>query len=293
MKKWVGSALIYLLIVIGGYSAYSFYAGGNEAQDADHGEHQNEDSHDEHGEEEGHDEEHGDHEEGNEDGHGDHGDHEGDTSSEVKADVELDGGELTITLTDLDGNPMDDLEVSHEKLMHLVVISEDLEVFQHLHPEKMSAGVFTTDAELEDGMYQAFVDIKPSELQYVNEPHPVMVGKHAGHEDAHVHLEAESQWTKEQGDYTVTLDLNNFSVKENVVLSFDIEGAEPENYLGALGHVVVVDEGLDEFIHVHPRKGTEPVFEAHFSKPGMYKLWAEFKLNGEVYAFPYVLEITE
>jgi hypothetical protein len=293
MKKWIGSALVYLLVVIGGYAAYSFYAGGDEAHNsADHGDHQNVDEHDEHGEEEGHDEAHGGHEE-DEDAHGDHGDHEGATSSEVQADVQLEGEELTITLTDLDGNPMDELEVSHEKLMHLIVISEDLEVFQHLHPEKVSAGVFKATADLEDGMYQAFVDIKPSELQYVNEPHQVMVGEHAGHEDAHVHLERESEWTKEQDGYSVTLEVDNFSVKENVVLSFEIEGAQPENYLGALGHVVVVDEGLDEFIHVHPREGTEPVFEAHFSKPGMYKLWAEFKLNGEVYAFPYVLEITE
>ncbi|MCG1023988.1 hypothetical protein [Sutcliffiella horikoshii] len=293
MKKWIGSALVYLLVVIGGYAAYSIYADGNATQSNEHGEHQNVDEHDE---EDGHDAAHGGHGEEDEDDHGDHGDHEGHegaTSSEVNADVQLEGEELTITLTDLDGNPMDELEVSHEKLMHLIVISEDLEVFQHLHPEKVSAGVFMATAELEDGMYQVFVDIKPSELQYVNEPHEVMVGEHAGHEDAHVHLEPESQWTKEQDGYSVTLEVDNFSVKENVVLSFEIEGAQPENYLGALGHVVVVDEGLDEFIHVHPREGTEPVFEAHFSKPGMYKLWAEFKLNGEVYAFPYVLEITE
>lgn len=288
MKKWIGSALIYLVLVIGGYAAYTFFAGGNGAQnDPDHGDHQNVDEeHEDHDAEDGHDG----HEESGDEGHGNHG---GDASSEVEADVQLDGEELTITLTDLEGNPMDDLEVNHEKLMHLIVISEDLEVFQHLHPEKVSEGVFKTSADLEEGMYQAFVDIKPGKLKYVNEPHPVMAGEHAGHEEGHVHLESESSWTKEQGGFGVTLDVDNFSVKENVVLSFEIEGAEPENYLGALGHVVVVDEGLDEFIHVHPREGTQPVFEAHFSKPGMYKLWAEFKLNGEVYAFPYVLEITE
>ncbi|WP_404430420.1 hypothetical protein [Sutcliffiella horikoshii] len=283
MKKWIGSALVYLLLVVGGYTAYSFYAGDDATQsDGNHGDHQEEEKNGGN-EEEGHD--------GG--GHDEHGDHEGESSSEVQADVKLEGEEMTITLTDLDGNPMDELVVSHEKLMHLIVISEDLEQFQHLHPEKVSEGVFTTDADLEEGMYQAFVDIKPSELEYVNEAHPVMVGEHGGHEDDHVHLEPESQWTKEQGDYSVTLDVNNFSVKENVVLSFEIEEAEPEDYLGALGHVVVVDEGLDEFIHVHPREGEKPVFEAHFSKPGMYKLWAEFKLNGKVYAFPYVLEITE
>ncbi|MGD7055158.1 hypothetical protein [Sutcliffiella horikoshii] len=287
MKKWIGSALVYLLLVVGGYSAYSFYAGEDVSQ-GDEG------SHEEHQEEEAHseEEEHGEHEE--EDHAGGHGDHEGESSSsEVQADVKLDGEEMTITLTDVEDNPMDSLEVNHEKLMHLIVISEDLEVFKHLHPEKVSAGVFTAKADLEDGMYQAFVDIKPSDLQYVNEAHPVMVGDHDSHEDAHVHLEPKTEWTKVQGDYTVTLDVNNFSVKENVVLSFEIKGAEPEDYLGALGHVVVVDEGLDEFIHVHPREGEDPVFEAHFSKPGMYKLWAEFKLDGKVYAFPYVLEITE
>lgn len=286
MKKWIGSALVYLLLVVGGYTAYSFYAGEDVSQDdeGNHEEHQSEEAH-------GEEEEHGAHEgEGHEGGHGDH---EGESTSEVQADVKLDGEEMTITLTDLDGNPMDNLEVNHEKLMHLIVISKDLEQFQHLHPEKVSEGVFTAKADLEEGMYQAFVDIKPSELEYVNEPHPVMVGKHSSHEDDHVHLEPETEWTKEQGDYNVTLDVNNFSVKENVVLSFNIEGAEPEDYLGALGHVVVVDEGLEEFIHVHPREGEEPVFEAHFSKPGMYKLWAEFKLVGKVYAFPYVLEITE
>ncbi len=286
MKKWIGSALVYLLLVVGGYTAYSFYAGEDVSQgdEGSHEEHQGEEAH-------GEEEEHGEHEE---EGHeGGHEDHEGESTSEVQADVKLDGEEMTITLTDLDGNPMDSLEVNHEKLMHLIVISEDLEQFQHLHPEKVSEGVFTAHADLEEGMYQAFVDIKPSELEYVNEAHPVMVGEHDSHEDAHVHLEPETQWTKEQEGYSVTLDVNNFSVKENVVLSFEIEGAEPEDYLGALGHVVVVDEGLEEFIHVHPREGEEPVFEAHFSKPGMYKLWAEFKLDGKVYAFPYVLEITE
>ncbi|KPB04115.1 hypothetical protein [Bacillus sp. CHD6a] len=286
MKKWIGSALVYLLLVIGGYTVYAFYVSEDVSQgeEGSHAEHAGEEEkHGEHEEKEGHDS----------GGHEGHGDHEGESSSEVQADVMLDGEEMTITLTDNDGNPMDDLEVNHEKLMHLIVISEDLEQFQHLHPEKVSEGVFTADADLEEGMYQAFVDIKPSELKYVNEAKPVMVGEHGGHEDNHVHLEPETEWTKEQGDYTVTLDVNNFSVKENVVLSFDIEGAEPEDYLGALGHVVVVNEALDEFIHVHPREGEEPVFEAHFSKPGMYKLWAEFKLNGKVYAFPYVVEITE
>jgi len=292
MKKWIFSAVIYLLVVIGGYTAYSFYA-ADESATNNHDEHETETEEHAHGEDDedatGEDGEHG--------GHGEHGDSE--SASEVKPEVVTEDGAITVSLEDKDGNPIDELDVNHEKLMHLIVISENLESFHHLHPEKQNPGVFEVQADLQEGMYQAFVDIKPTNLEYMVEPKSLMIGEHEGHEDEgehkddHAHLEAETNWTKEQNGYQATLNVESFSMKENVVLSFDLNGAKPENYLGALGHVVVVDEALEQFIHVHPASETEPVFEAHFTKPGMYKLWGEFKLDGKVYAFPYVIEITE
>ncbi|WP_139364951.1 hypothetical protein [Sutcliffiella halmapala] len=278
MKKWIFSALLYLLIVVGAYTVYSFFIGDNTA---DHEEHQSETGNHAHEEDEKNNE------------HGNHGEHDGESASEVTTNVELKDGVITVSLEDKQGKPMDELEVNHEKLLHLIVISEDLENFYHLHPEKQGPGEFTVQADLEDGMYQAFVDIKPSNLEYMVEPKPVMIGGHEEHGGEHVHLKPETNWQKEIDEYLVTLDVASFSMKKNVVLSFEIEGATPENYLGALGHVVIVNEELDQFIHVHPASDEKPVFEAHFSEPGMYKLWAEFKLEGKVYAFPYVIEITE
>lgn len=291
MKKWILSAVIYLLVVIGGYTAYSFFA-ADEVAINNHDEHETETEEHAHGDEDAKGEDDGEH-----GGHGEHGDSESD--SEVKPEVVTKDGAITVSLEDQDGNPVDELDVNHEKLMHLIVISENLESFQHLHPEKKNPGVFEVQADLEKGMYQAFVDIKPTNLEYTVEPKSLMIGEHEGHEDDgehkddHAHLEAETNWTKEQNGYQATLNVESFSMKENVVLSFDLNGTKPENYLGALGHVVVVDEALEQFIHVHPASETEPVFEAHFTKPGMYKLWGEFKLDGKVYAFPYVIEITE
>jgi hypothetical protein len=269
MKKWIFSAVIYLLVVIGGYTAYSFFA-ADESATNNHDEHETETEKHAHGDEDaaGEDGEHG--------GHGEHGDSE--SASGVKTEVVTEDGAISVSLEDQDGNPMDELDVNHEKLMHLIVISENLESFYHLHPEKKNPGVFEVQADLEEGMYQAFVDIKPSNLKYAVEPKSLMIGEHEGHEDDgehkddHAHLEAETNWTKEQNGYKATLNVESFSMKENVVLSFNLNGAKPENYLGALGHVVVVDEALDQFIHVHPASETEPVFEAHFTKPGMYKL---------------------
>ncbi|WP_096155905.1 hypothetical protein [Bacillus sp. FJAT-45066] len=283
MLKWVISGVLYVGLVIGGYSLYSFYA---EDEKADHhGDHQVDEEENQH-HEEGHEEEHG-------DDHGEHGDH-GDAhgESEVIPSIEKEGNKLTVTLHDLDGNVFDDLKVTHEKLMHLIIVKEDLETFIHLHPEKVTSGTFQTNYDLEEGMYKVYVDIKPNEKSYGIAPMSLMVGDHHHHGDPAT-LEKESDWVKVIGDYEVELDVSSFSMKDHIVLSFNINGGEPEPYLGALGHVVIIDEVMEEFIHVHPSSKELPVFEAHFSKPGMYKLWAEFKLDGTVYAFPFVLEITE
>ncbi|MFF2447786.1 hypothetical protein ACFVSW_11865 [Neobacillus sp. NPDC058068] len=58
-----------------------------------------------------------------------------------------------------------------------------------------------------------------------------------------------------------------------------------------MGHVVILNEYGKEFLHVHPSNENKPTFETSFDKPGIYKIWAEFKQNGKVRAFPFVFEI--
>ena len=43
--------------------------------------------------------------------------------------------ELTLTVRDQDGCPIDDLQESHERMVHTLLISRDLESFQHIHHE--------------------------------------------------------------------------------------------------------------------------------------------------------------
>lgn len=74
-------------------------------------------------------------------------------------------------------------------------------------------------------------------------------------------------------------------------MNFDLKGAEPKPYLGALGHVVILDENAENFIHVHPVSDDEPVFKTEFTKSGVYKIWAEFKFGEQVNAYPFVIEV--
>ena len=78
-----------------------------------------------------------------------------------------------------------------------------------------------------------------------------------------------------------------------IELKFKIKNAIPDPYLGALGHVVIIDEQAEKFIHVHPISNNETIFETQFEKAGIYKLWAEFKFGQDIIAFPYVFSVTE
>nr|WP_263324863.1 hypothetical protein [Neobacillus sp. Marseille-Q6967] len=279
MKKWAISAIVYLLVVVGGYYAYA-----SVAEPVSHDEEQTE---------------HNDtavvHEEGTEETHDDGGhDEGGDThsgESEVQPTLLVENGELVITLKDLEGNPVSNLEVNHEKLLHLIVVSTDLNEYQHLHPETTSEpGVFKVTHSLKEGEYKAFVDIKPKGKTYAVEPIEFMIGeKHDDQSDDSLTVDA--GLTKEVDGHQVTLKPSSLNTKDEIKLTFDLAGEIPEPYLGALGHVVILDEKGENYIHVHPLEGDQPVFVTKFTEPGVYKIWAEFQFNGEVVVFPYVIEI--
>ena len=69
-----------------------------------------------------------------------------------------------------------------------------------------------------------------------------------------------------------------------------------ETYLGALGHLVIVSENGQEYVHAHPDDGSDAAggrvaFDAHFTKPGLYKGWGQFQRAGEVLTVPFVARI--
>jgi hypothetical protein len=287
MKKWAISAVVYLLVVVGAYYAYASYT-GNEVNHAGEEEKQNtEDS-----EVAGHQEEHGEKGDtsGHEEGHGEsHDEHGGESASEVLPMLHEESGNIILTLKDLNGNLVSELDVNHEKLMHLIVVGTDLQVYKHLHPESTNPGVYKVEHGLKDGEYKFFVDIKPKELAYEVQPISFIIG--SPDEGHHHGLQVDEQLVKQVDEHLVTLKPTSLTANEDIQLKFDLNGETPEQYLGALGHVVILDEKAEKYIHVHPHDGNEPIFETKFTEPGIYKIWAEFKFGGEVFVFPYVVEI--
>ncbi|GLO65064.1 hypothetical protein [Oceanobacillus kimchii] len=282
IKKWVTVGVFYVVLVVTGYSLFT---GENPlaSSEMDHDEHmQNEGTmdHNDHDTEVNQQEDetmNHDHEHGHKD------------ESEVKTNVTYENEGFAIALED-DTGAAPELAVEHEKEMHFIVISNDLEEYYHLHPEKVEEGTFRASQDLEEGTYQAFVDIVPKNKAYQAAPNPLQIG---AVETAKASLNPEDDWTKEIDGKTVTLEEVEAIAGEEVPLVFDTHGEQPETHLGALGHVVIVDEAVEEYVHVHPASEDTTSFNAHITDPGMYKVWAEFKFDDQIYIYSFILEVKE
>ncbi|MBM7587472.1 hypothetical protein JOC86_004045 [Bacillus pakistanensis] len=266
---WTISAIVYLGLVIGGYSVYANVNSANNHTDDRTTQEADNDDHGTQGSE--------------------HSDHGTPLKSEVATNVAYEDGVITIDLKDENQNPPE-LEISHEKIMHLIIVSADLKDYFHLHPKDKGNGVYTEKFNLPENSYKVFVDIKPKSLAYQVSPFELQVEESHG-EHKEPSLKADTTLTKTINDKAVELTTTELKVNNDVTLSFDTKGNTLDPYLGALGHVVILDEKGEKFVHVHPASEEQTVFETKFDQPGIYKLWGEFKFDGKVNSYPFVIEV--
>lgn len=293
---WFISAILYLGVVIGGHSVYasmnpdnhqqdetSQYSGSSQDHSSSSDDKSDSEQHQAHVEEKENDEmENNGHETEN-------STHGTTTESEVNVKVDYQENVITVDLKDKEEKEPQ-LEVNHEKVMHLIVVSADLKDYYHLHPTDKGNGVFEQEYNLEDNSYKVFVDIKPKDLEYHVNPIELNVGEaHTAHGDNQ--LKVDTEFEKTINDKTVELNIDSLEINKPTTLTFKSKDGKPNPYLGALGHVVILDEEGEKFIHVHPASEDATVFETQFDKPGIYKLWGEFKFGEQVNAYSFVIEV--
>jgi hypothetical protein len=273
--KWVIASILYVAVLIGGFTVYDEFIADNK-QSVSAKKHEGVENHAE--------------KNGSNHEHGSDSEHQG--NSEVHTFVQSDKNEIKIFLKDKAGNPVNELEVNHEKLLHLIIVDEHLQKYYHVHPEQTGKGEFRIGNNLPEGFYKAFIDIKPKNLVYHVAPVPFIVGNPSGSTHTHSQeLKPDNNFSQNVDGETVKLNMSSVKAKKPVTLTFDLNKTNLTPYLGAMGHVVILDENAQKFLHVHPANDEEPVFETRFEQPGIYKIWAEFKQNGKVRVFPFIVEI--
>nr|UNF16746.1 hypothetical protein [Streptomyces scopuliridis] len=201
--------------------------------------------------------------------------------------------ELRFAIRDSAGRQVTAFQREHDKELHLILASQDLTTYRHLHPTRAADGTWSTPANLPvAGGYRLFADFTPAAEGAKNLTLGADLAVAGDYRPAPV--PAPSTTATIDG-YTVTLTgpLRPGTAGE---LHLKVtKGGRPvtdlQPYLGAYGHLVALRSGDLAYLHVHPNgepgdgetePGPDVSFTATAPSAGTYRLFLDFKHKGTV-----------
>jgi hypothetical protein len=225
------------------------------------------------------------------------------------------GEEVTLNFTLLNAQTkqvVKELDIVHEKVLHLIIVSKNLAYFDHIHPEMNSDGSLSVKTKFANGgTYVLYSDVTPKGEKH-NEVFPIQLMVD-GPPVKDIPLLSSTSFRVD--GYTATLKSEPAELKVNtsaeltVSLSKDSkEVINLQNYLGALGHMVVISEDTEQYLHVHPMESGDKdheghnmkseggasntvIFHTNFTKPGTYKVFAQFNPGGKILTTNFVVKV--
>ena len=188
---------------------------------------------------------------------------------------------LTFTINEINsGKPVSNLEITHDKIMHVVLVRNDLKHFDHIHPGMAESGKFVVPYILSaSGTYRIWIDFTIDGMQHIIDFDIDVLGN----------VDAEEKDTLKG----IKVDLKlpkKIMAGEEVELKFNVTdnngNAVPitEKFLGATAHLIEIDGTLEEFGHNHDEEFDNDniiSFKQKFIKSGKHKLWVQFSKDGE------------
>ena len=173
---------------------------------------------------------------------------------------------------------IESFEETHEKLLHLFLISEDHRYFAHEHPTPEPNGYFRFHTKFPlPGFYRILTDFYPAggTPQLLTAPLYVQGPPQDIHQPETPNLRVKLRTDPEKPIAGL-----------KTMLFFELspfEGVTP--WLGAWGHLLSASADLLDLVHAHP--AWEPYqnqvqFNLIFPRPGQYTLWAQFQRDAIV-----------
>ncbi|KYD09534.1 hypothetical protein [Heyndrickxia sporothermodurans] len=209
---------------------------------------------------------------------------------------------MSIVVKDKHDKLIKQFETVSEKKMHLVIVSKDLSYFSHIHPTLKDNGEFTITTKFPaGGDYKMTAEMTPvGASEYSLEDHWVHV---VGDEPKPKPIVPDKNLTKVIDGKKVTLSFENeLKAKKNTNITFTLYDEQTKKpikdlqpYLGTIGHAVAIDKDLKHFLHVHPiytkTTGPEVTFMTYFPNKGIYRIWGQFNIDGNILTVPFTLEV--
>ncbi len=223
---------------------------------------------------------------------------------------------LTFQLTNPNGTPVTDLTISHDRLLHVIIVNKDFSTFSHIHPDDngpisefdRARATFTVPyAFSKPGVYYALLgfargDVDGSYLQ--------MIGVSGAPASAPLTVVKDFSRQKTFDGYEVTLNgAEDIRSGEETRLRYTItKNGVPVTtfrpYLAAPMHLAVFTLDFTYHDHLHGEvpgishsapipSSFGPDIEAHvvFPWPGVYTIFGEFSDDGKVIPTKFMVEV--
>jgi hypothetical protein len=214
---------------------------------------------------------------------------------------EIDAGspaELTFVFKNAD-RPIE-MEIAHEKKLHLMVISDDLSWFRHIHPQEQKDGSYGISETFPfGGKYLLFADYTPAGGSQTLNKQQIAVNGAARKEDVF----KSTKTVSEIDGYKVTLENGtDLHTSETQALKVSVERKgkklsekDIQKYLGATAHIVMIGQEDKDYLHIHPVSNDRyPIYaETLIKKSGAYRIWVEFKIGGKVRTADFTVNVAK
>ena len=176
------------------------------------------------------------------------------------------------------------LQLIHEKLFHLFLISQNLQYFAHEHPELQPDGSFVFRTSLpKSGEYRLLCDFYPENGTPQMIARSVFVageGRSAALQPDVADKSGENLLVK------LRLDPEQPLAGKKTMMFFTLDPFDGlEQYLGAWGHMLAASSDLVDTIHQHPAwedRNATVQFDLIFRRPGVHRVWVQFQRKGVV-----------
>jgi hypothetical protein len=194
------------------------------------------------------------------------------------------------------------LEKVHEKPIHLLVVSRDQSLFDHVHPQLITPNRLSLEHTFaQGGHYWLYADFTPAGGSQTIARFPIDVAgpTHPAPPDPAVAP-------------TLTID-GPITTSRDLTFHFDLAKFQGlDRYLGAWAHIIMMSTDGEDFIHAHPKETLpaappNPWIHIHdtaaispnqietvtgFRRPGQYKIWLQIQKNAQVLTFSYTIHVS-
>lgn len=211
---------------------------------------------------------------------------------------------LRITVRDpVTNRPVSEFTTVHEKLLHLFVIDRTLNYFQHVHPEPAGDGTFELKQELPPGEFVLIADFLPQGGRAQMLQRAIVTPGYRGSLfPAAPNLTPDAADEKVEQGVRIRLEATGLKAGKEATLKFTLTDAysngpvsDLEPFLGAPGHMLIVNTDLTEASHVHPEepatRGPVVTFLPLMPSAGLYKVWLQFQRQGSVHTVAFVVTV--